>query len=116
VKAHLSKPDLLPAPEAYRMYCLERRFWEEFGAPQPPLDDWPRRKVAEYICVQRAIDEVEQERAQRDQRANSAGLPNGTARPTTPADITDQAYQQLRAQAVPPPMPSAAPAVAATST
>src|SRR5579859_5348529 len=74
VSAHLRKPHLVPAPEAYTEYCLERRFWEEFGAPQPPLDDWPRRKVAEYTCIQRAIDEVQ---AERDRAANGSGLPAG---------------------------------------
>lgn len=109
MRAHLLKPDLVPAPEQLREYLLERRFWEEFGAPQPPLDDWPKRKVAEYVAIQRAIDEVEQERQQRDQRAATSGLPGGSPTGSPRAAATDEGFQRIRAQASPPPMPPGMP-------
>lgn len=101
MSAHLRKPHLVPAPEAYTEYCLERRFWEEFGAPQPPLDDWPRRKVAEYTRIQRAIDEVTRERERTPAIGSGAGGPPGSA--AGPA--TEEAYQRMRTQAVTPTLP-----------
>lgn len=98
----------MPAPAALTEYQLERRFWQEFGAPQPPLDDWPRLKIAQYVCIQRAFDEVE---VDRNRAANNSGLPSGTgtARPPASPHVTEEAYQAMRAKAQPPPMPPGAP-------
>lgn len=92
----------MPAPAALTEYLVEKRFWQEFGAPQPPLDDWPRRKVAEYVAIQRAIDEVERE---RERAANNSGLPASSGS----AQATEEAYRAMRAVAKPPPMPPAMP-------
>lgn len=100
VKEHLLLPDKVPAPPEFQAYWLERLFCERFNAPSPPLEAWPARKIRDYAIIMQVEAEVEAQR-------NKQTAPTGTPTPGTKGDprAAEQAFEQMRAKAAPPPMP-----------
>lgn len=80
-------------------YMTERRFHTEFGVAQPPLHEWPQRKVDDYTVIMQVIDEVEAKERAEQERKTRASAGGGGARGADPA-ATEQAYQAMRARAL----------------
>lgn len=93
----------MPTPPQLAAYHLERRFHERFGVPFPPLREWPARKLSDYTVIMQVEAELEAE--QQRGTASGAGGPAGHRQS---AEVTEAAFQQMRAAAQPPPMPPGA--------
>lgn len=104
MKAAVLRPDLpnlFPAPPELQAYVVERQFFQEFGAAQPPLHLWPDKKLRDYSIIMQVIGEVEREQqAAREREAatrskSPAGAPGGANK----AAATEEAYRRMREQA-----------------
>jgi hypothetical protein len=103
LRASLTAPSKVPAPPELSHYRFERAFWDRFGVTGRELRTWPRRKVADYAEIMAVEDELEEQRQRQQQSGGGSGAPAGPGPGREQA--TEAAYQAMKAQAQPPPMP-----------